>query len=201
MDISLVTGFVLAGGRSSRMGENKSLLKLGGKTMVEFSIAALAPLCGKVVISSDYEEYGFTGCQVWPDEIRQQAPMIGIYTCLTRSETDINIFLSCDMPLITTGALEFLLSCSSGSDITVPAHENGRIEPLCGIYRKSAAGILKLCIDEGNFSMAGCIRKANHRLVTTVDHPLVFPEEVFKNINTPSDFEEVSSRFFPGRDR
>jgi molybdopterin-guanine dinucleotide biosynthesis protein A len=198
MSLKQVTGIVLAGGRSSRMGENKSLLKLGGKTMIEFSIGAVSPLCREVVISSDSPDYGFTGCTVWPDEIRQQAPMIGIYSCLNRSETDINIFLTCDMPLISTALLEYLLTCSSDSDITVPVHDNGMIEPLCGIYRKSAAGILKMCIDEGNYSMHGCIRRANHRLVTVDDRLPFFSGDFFQNINTPADFEDISARLFPG---
>lgn len=198
MNSQLITGIILAGGRSRRMGENKSLLRLNGKAMIEFAIEAVRPLCSEVVISSDYPVYDFTGCRVWPDEIRNQAPIVGIYSCLKRSETEVNIILSCDMPLINSHVMEYLLANSAESDITVPVHENGMIEPMCGIYKKSATGILKTCIEEGNFSMNGSIRKANHRLVSIDNLLPFFSEKLFRNINTPSDFEEVSSYLLPG---
>ena len=187
-----ITGIVLAGGRSKRMGEDKSLLKLNGKSMVEYSINALKPLCIYVVISSNQLVYDFTGCQVWPDEIPDQAPIIGIYSCLKRSETEINIFLSCDMPLMSTEMLEFLLAVSKDHDITVPIHENGRIEPLCGIYKKSAIGILKESIDKGNFSLKDCIRNAPHILVPVDNLEEFTGQNLFRNINTPSDFKDIS---------
>ena len=198
MNSQQVTGVVLAGGRSSRMGENKSLLRLNGKTMIEYAIEAVRPLCREVVISSDFEVYDFTGCRVWPDEISNQAPIVGIYSCLKRSETEVNIILTCDMPLISVQTLGYLLACSGESDIAVPVHENGMIEPLCGIYKKSAAGILKMCIDEGNYSMNGCISRANHRLVNIEERLPFFSRKLFSNINTPADFEEITSFLRPG---
>jgi molybdopterin-guanine dinucleotide biosynthesis protein A len=102
MTTSKITGIVLAGGRSSRMGEDKSLMKLNGKALVEYSINALRPLCDKVIISSNIAAYDFTGCEVWPDELPDQAPIIGIYSCLKRSETELNVILSCDIPLMST---------------------------------------------------------------------------------------------------
>lgn len=200
MSSPLITGIVLAGGRSSRMGENKSLLRLNGKTMIEYSIETLRLLCSEVVISSDDPVYDFTGCRVWPDEIKNQAPIVGIYSCLQRSDTEVNIFLTCDMPLINTHLLENLLANSADSDITVPVHGNGMIEPLCGVYKKSVAGNLKICIDEGNYSMYQCIRRANHRLVNIDERSLFFSPDLFLNINTPADFEEVSSRLLNNSD-
>jgi molybdopterin-guanine dinucleotide biosynthesis protein A len=193
MNAHEVTGIVLAGGRSSRMGENKSLMQLNGKRMIEFSIDALRPLCSEVIISSNYLVYDFTGCEVWPDELKDQAPMVGIYSCLKKSRTDLNIILTCDMPMIQTELLKYLLENSTGTDITVPVHENGMIEPLCGIYRKSAGIVLSKCIEEGNYSMNNCIRKASYRLVSIDNGLPVFTSNLFLNINTLVDFEAISS--------
>ena len=87
-----VTGFVLAGGLSSRMGEDKSLMLFRGKPLIMYAIEALSPLCEKVIISSNLLVYDFTGCEVWPDELPVQAPINGLYSCLKRSETDWNYY-------------------------------------------------------------------------------------------------------------
>lgn len=186
-----ITGIVLAGGRSSRMGEDKSLMKLNGKSLVEYSIDALKPLCDKVIISSNNPDYNFTGCEVWPDELFDQAPIIGIYSCLKRSETDINIFLSCDMPLMSTLMVRYLLTKAADFGITVPIHDNGRIEPLCGIYKKSTIGILKKFIDKGNYRLNDCIREASHQLVLVDSEIACCSPNIFLNINTPDDFKNL----------
>jgi molybdenum cofactor guanylyltransferase len=183
-----ITGIVLAGGRSSRMGEDKSLMKLNGKSLVEYSIDALKPLCSKVIISSNNPNCEFTGCEVWPDELTDQAPIIGIYSCLKRSETELNIILSCDMPLISTSMIGFLVAKSSDYAITVPMHENGQIEPLCGIYKKSSLGILKEFIDNKNFRLNECIRSASHQFIAVDAQIQCNSPNIFLNINTPADF-------------
>ena len=193
MNTKLITGIVLAGGRSRRMGTDKSMMMLNGKSMIEYSIDALKPLCNKVVISSNNFIYDFTGCEVWPDELPDQAPMVGIYSCLKRSKTDINIILSCDMPLMSASVLEFLLSNSSNHEITVPIHKDGFIEPLCGIYKQSSMKVLKDFIDDDNFRLNECIRAASHHLISIGSEFPFLSENMFLNINTPDDFNDLIS--------
>ena len=183
-----ITGIVLAGGRSSRMGEDKSLMRLNGKTLIEYSIDALRPICEKVIISSNNPNYDFTGCEVWPDELPDQAPIIGIYSCLKRSETELNIILSCDMPLMSASMIGFLLAKSADYDITVPVHDNGQIEPLCGVYKKSSQEILKEFIESGNFRLNDCIRSASYQFIPVDAQIPCNTPNLFLNINTPSDF-------------
>jgi molybdopterin-guanine dinucleotide biosynthesis protein A len=193
MTTSKITGIVLAGGRSSRMGEDKSLMKLNGKALVEYSINALRPLCDKVIISSNIAAYDFTGCEVWPDELPDQAPIIGIYSCLKRSETELNVILSCDIPLMSTSMIGFLLAKSAAYEITVPIHENGQIEPLCGIYKKSSIGIIKEFIDRGNYRLNECIRSVQHQFIPVDAQIPCNSPNLFLNINTPSEFGNLLS--------
>ena len=183
-----ITGIVLAGGRSSRMGEDKSLMRLNGKTLIEYSIDALRPICEKVIISSNNPNYDFTGCEVWPDELPDQAPIIGIYSCLKRSKTELNIILSCDIPLMSASMIGFLLAKSADYDITVPVHDNGQIEPLCGVYKKSSQEILKEFIESGNFRLNDCIRSASYQFIPVDAQIPCNTPNLFLNINTPSDF-------------
>ncbi len=192
MNPNQVTGIVLAGGRSSRMGEDKSLMMLNGKTMVEYAIDALKPFCNRVIVSSNQLVYDFTGCQVWQDEGENQAPIVGIYSSLKQSNTEFNFILSCDMPLIGNKLIDYLLECSLDFEITVPIHDNMMIEPLCGVYKKSVTGILKQSIDEHQLSLKECINKTIHRFVEIDKQLTFFAPNLFKNINTPTDFEDIS---------
>ena len=193
MNIESITGIVLAGGRSSRMGTDKSMMKLNDKPLIEYAIDALKPLCSKVIISLNSFMYDFTGCEVWVDELPDRAPIIGIYSCLRRSETDINILLSCDMPLMSSAMLEYLLSCSINHDITVPVHEGNFIEPLCGIYKKSSVEILKQFIDKSNFRLNECIKAASGHLVRVGTTLPFYSPNLFSNINTPDDYTKLQS--------
>ena len=186
-----ITGIVLAGGKSSRMGRDKSKMILNGKTLIEYSIDALKPICDKVVISSNNNTYDYTGCEVWPDELPDGSPMIGIYSCLKRSSTEYNIIFSCDMPLISTSLLGYLLSYSNDFDITVPIHGNNLVEPLCGIYKRNCLPVLKSFIDKGNYRLNECIRSVSHRLVAIDYKTPAFSGNLFSNINTQDDFRNL----------
>ncbi|MFN8208247.1 MAG: molybdenum cofactor guanylyltransferase [Bacteroidales bacterium] len=84
MSREAVTGIVLAGGRSSRMGSNKALLYFAGKTLLEHALDVLRPYCERLVISGDPAVYSKQGVEVWADEVPGQAAMIGIYSCLSQ---------------------------------------------------------------------------------------------------------------------
>ena len=192
MNTKSITGIVLAGGRSRRMGSDKSLMVLNGKTLVEYAIDALKPVCSKVVISSNNFIYDYTGCEVWPDDLPDRAPMIGIYSSLKRSETDVNIILSCDMPMMSSEMLKYLLENSSNHDITVPVHGDHFIEPLCGIYRKSSLEILKEFVEKGNFRLNEYIQACSHQLVEADSNLSFYTPELFSNMNSPEDFRNIS---------
>ena len=187
MNTDSVTGIVLAGGRSRRMGTDKSVLKVNNKTLIEYSIDALRPLCSKVVIISNNRVYDYTGCEVWPDEIAGQAPMIGLWSALKRSVTEFNLVLSCDMPLINTGVLACLLANSEKHDITLPVHDNGLIEPLCGVYKQGAAAVLEKFIAGHNFRLIDCIRASSYQLIPIGPESMFFSPHLFLNINSSDD--------------
>ena len=191
MNTDLVTGIVLAGGKSRRMGTDKSVMMLNDKTLIEYAINALKPLCSKVIISSNNFIYDYTGCEVWPDELTGQAPIVGIYSCLKRSATEFNIILSCDTPLTGTELFAFLLQHAEHYDITVPVHNNNLIEPLCGIYKKNAMEILKKYIDLANFRLNECIQADSHQLLFVDERLPFYTPDMFSNINSPEDFENL----------
>lgn len=187
-----ITGIVLAGGKSSRMGSNKSLLRWKDNTLVEQAIQVLKPLCNKVVISSNNFVYDFTGCETWPDEIPQQAPIIGIYSCLKRSATEVNIVLSCDMPFASTELLKHLLGCSGKGAVVVPLHD-GFMEPLCGIYKRSIIPDLEQQITTNEFSLHRFIESCPHHYAEIDEKLPFYHSRLFLNINTPDDLKQSLS--------
>lgn len=191
MNRNSITGIVLAGGSSSRMGQDKALMLFNGRTLISYAIEILSPACDNVVISSNQQVYEFTGCEVWPDILALQAPMIGIYSCLKRSQTFWNIILSCDMPLVDRRLLDFLLTRRAGADIIIPVHRN-KMEPLCGLYSRKLLPLLEKKTGEGEFSLQQLIRVARSRLVEMSPELDFYSENMFVNMNTADDIQSFS---------
>jgi len=189
-----ITGIVLAGGKSSRMGKDKSLLVYGGKPLITYAIDALRPLCGKVIINSNHAVYDFTGCEVWPDELPVQAPMIGIYSCLKRSASKWNMVLSCDMPMVSASLIEWLWLHKSESDMVIPVHDGACMEPLCGLYSKTTLPLLEEKILSGDYSLQRFIGQASASLLEIGPHLDVYSPNLFLNINTEEDFSLLTTK-------
>lgn len=189
MDNAQITGIVLAGGKSSRMGTDKSLMMLNEKPIISYVIEAIRPLCSQIVISSNKHVYDFTGCEVWPDLYPVQAPMIGIYSCLERSSTDLNIVVSCDVPFVETALFSHLLSNKGNSDIIVPVHD-GYLEPLCAIYKKKVVTELQQYIDQQNYRLLEFIENASHKRLEI--SASLFSPRIFMNLNTLDEFKQAS---------
>jgi molybdopterin-guanine dinucleotide biosynthesis protein A len=186
----MITGFVLAGGKSTRMGTDKSLLIWKDKTFVEHAINTLKPLCNEVIISSNNPVYDFTGCETWADELPIQAPIIGIYSCLKRSNTEVNLILSCDMPLIETDLFRYLLQYSKESNIIIPSHDSG-LEPLCGVYKRSAVTLIENYISLNNYRLYECIQLGSATIIPINSHLPFFKSNMFSNINTYDAFNKL----------
>ncbi len=187
-----VTGFVLAGGFSSRMGQDKSIMLFRGKPLILHGIEALLPLCEKVIISSNSSVYEFTGCEVWPDELPVHAPVNGLYSCLKRSATDWNIFLTCDMPLTGSRLFSYLLEKCADTDAVIPVHGKGLVEPLCGVYNRSALIRLETQLQEEQFSIMKLLQSIRCTYVDIAPNLEFYSKEMFSNLNSPADLELLS---------
>ena len=184
-----VTGFVLAGGLSSRMGEDKSLMFFRGKPLIMYAIEALSPLCEKVIISSNHLAYDFTGCEVWPDELPVQASINGLYSCVKRSETDWNFILTCDMPFTGSQLLTYLSDQAHGEDAVIPVHGQGLVEPLCGLYNRSALNLLEQQVKAGQYSILRFLQSIRCRYVKVGPEQEFYHKEMFSNLNSPADLD------------
>ena len=111
------TGYILAGGKSSRMGEDKGLKLFNGIPLIQNVINQLLFAVDKVVIVSNNKDYEQFGLEVIEDALINKGPAGGIYTALQHSSTDLNFIVSCDMPYISSQAIHFMLENSSKNAI------------------------------------------------------------------------------------
>jgi len=190
-----LTAFVLAGGKSVRMGTDKAFLKLGSRTLLECSLQLARSVTDGVVIVGSRQ--AFSGyAPVVEDVFPDRGPLGGIHAALRSSETDLNLMLSVDTPFMTEAFLRFLVAqVAPDAVVAVPRVEN-RWQPLCAIYRRSFADLAEQSLTEGKNKIDALFDRVN---VNALDEkswqPLGFTSDIFRNLNTPEELREAQISF------
>ena len=140
---SSLSGFVLAGGESRRMGQPKPLLALAGETMLERQVRLLRPICRSVAVIGLSDGPPSMDVALITDVIRGRGPLGGIFTGLLYTRTEFNLFLGCDLPFVTARFLEFLVRRAPQCGATMAEMPAGGIQPLCAVYRRAALPIVE----------------------------------------------------------
>lgn len=178
-----VTGVIMAGGKSSRMGTDKGLLLYQGKPLSQYAVDVLKPFCTEILISTQNEEYARFGLPLVPDEIPGCGPIGGIYSALKASKTSFLLILGCDMPRISSHTIEKLLSHIGNYDCVIPLVAS-KPEPLCAVYSKKLLNRIACNIKKGEFALYRLIKNSN---TFFVDFENNLSE--FTNINTPDELK------------
>lgn len=178
-----VTGIILAGGKSSRMGEDKGLIPINGKSMISHIIDAMSSVVSNIIIISNNKEYEQFGLKVYPDIVKEKGPVGGIYTGLYHTNTDLNLCVSCDVPFITTSFLSWLLLQSKNNLVTVPFYKN-RTHQLIGVYKKQALNVFKKSLDSNQLKLRLVNNELNCKIISVNEREAYFSEKIFDNINT-----------------
>lgn len=184
--ISQIRGYILAGGKSSRMGEDKGLKQFNGKALVQTVIDQMQLALDEVVIVSNNLDYKQFGLVVIEDVIKNIGPAGGIYTALQHSISEKIFVVSCDMPFITCDAISFLMKRSKDKEITLP-EKDGKLEPLFGVYSKAVLYQWKNLIDKDCIKIQQMVKNFDLKIIN-VTGKSIFPDHLFKNINTPGEF-------------
>jgi molybdopterin-guanine dinucleotide biosynthesis protein A len=198
-----VTGIILAGGKSSRMGVNKAMLKYEGMSIIEHTAELMRSLFPRVIIiTNDTNEYKFLGLEMFKDLFPGNGPLGGIHSGLSHSKTEKNFIVSCDMPLISKELVQFITEFKTAYPITL-ARAEGHIQQLCGIYSRS---VLKpaesLC--KNSFSpvkneekrrcrVLNLINTTGAEIIESFDIPF-YSDDMFMNMNKPEDYELLLTR-------
>jgi molybdopterin-guanine dinucleotide biosynthesis protein A len=185
-------GFVLAGGKSSRMGTDKAFLDFGGETLLARALAVLGKVCDRVAMVGDpakFSDYGVVVSDIFPG----CGPLGGIHAALVDSSAELNLMLAVDMPFVPAELLAFLFGAAENGEamVTVP-HVGKGLQPLCAVYRRGFSAVAEEALRAGKYKVDSAFSKVELRVVDEAELAVAgFSERNFFNVNTPEDCAEA----------
>ncbi|MFZ5647729.1 MAG: molybdenum cofactor guanylyltransferase [Bacillota bacterium] len=186
-----ISGIILAGGKSSRMGKNKALLEVGGVTMIERVAGAMSAVCSEIIIAgenSDSLEY--LGYPVIPDVYPGCGPLSGIHAGLTAARNWYSFVMACDIPFPSDKLIKRIISEKEGYD-AVMLKQGEYFEPLFSLYSKAFARAAEISIKKGLFKVTAALEYVGWKAVTVNPEEMPDLKKSLTNVNTPLDYEEA----------
>ncbi len=180
--------FILAGGKSSRMGEDKGLMLFRGKILAEHPALVLSSLFPEITIVTGNAAYKKLGYETIQDKILNAGPAGGILSALHHTAYRKNFIVACDMPFIAGAAVQFILDNSQNAEITIPVF-NGKIQPMFGVYDSMCSAKWEELVEGGIRKLETIVKHFDLKLVE-VDSYEFFNEKIFANMNTPENINE-----------
>ncbi|MGB5419849.1 molybdenum cofactor guanylyltransferase [Algibacter sp.] len=187
VDKKNITGIILAGGKSSRMGTDKGFLLLKNKTFVQYSMDALQPLVSEIIIVSDNTDYDVFGFKRINDITKNAGPVAGICSGLNASLTDYNLILSCDIPLITSDVLQLLIDNIDDTSQIIQVESKGKSMPLIAMYKKEVATTFNTFLKKDERRLRIAIKSCKSKNIK-LDKALEFST---MNVNTQTELKAV----------
>lgn len=180
-------GFVLVGGKSSRMGRDKALLPGRSRYLVEEVADAVEAVVGNVVLVGEPNRYRALNYRCIADLRPDLGPLSGIETALASTRSELNLVLACDMPAIDGAQLNALLerAAQSPSPCVATRDAQGRVHPLCAVYKREGLPVVRRRLDEGRLALIDLLEELQAEYVPF--------HGVVANLNTPDDWAHWKS--------
>jgi len=188
------TAIIFAGGKSSRMGRDKSLLSFGGySSLARYQYEKLSQIFNQVYISAKSDKFDFD-VKVIKDNYKISSPLVGLISVFEQLDINEVFILSVDAPFVDKNIIEKLYKLASPkSDIIIAKSPNG-IEPLCGIYKKSILNKAKLFLKKNNHKLKTLLNELNTQEVYFEN------KDNFINLNYPYEYEYYFQNLIPSLD-
>ncbi len=178
------SAIILAGGKSTRMGIDKALLNINGKSAVTHIYNQLVTYFDEIILSMNTEkEVHLRNIRVVSDIEDGHGPLMGVYSALMASQSMVNFVIACDIPKINMALLFKQLAFSEEYAIVVPSFKEGQFEPLFAIYNKNVTSAAKKMLDQKNRRIYDLFSECKTKIVTTPDNMW------YVNLNTPDDYQ------------
>lgn len=183
---------IQAGGRSQRMGQDKGLVLLGGKPLVQHVLDRAGALGQDVLVTTNRpQDYAFLGVRLVRDEVPEGGPLAGLRTALAAARADTVLALACDLPFVSRPLLEHLLSLSGQAQVIVPWRAAG-CEPLHAVYARSCLPAVDAALAAGETRVVAFYSQVS---VLAIDDETLLRFDPgglsFFNVNTLQDLEQA----------
>jgi molybdopterin-guanine dinucleotide biosynthesis protein A len=187
-----VAAFILAGGRSSRMGEDKAFLELAGKPLIVRAVEVARGAVRDVKIVGDLRKFAAFG-PVIEDVYRDRGPLGGIHAALTNSAAEWNLILAVDLPFVSVQFLKYLLARAESSDATVTVPSVGKyFQPLCAVYRKTFVSVVERSLSEGKNKIDQLFPEVTVCAISEEDIVASGCDtSIFRNLNSPEEWRSA----------
>jgi molybdopterin-guanine dinucleotide biosynthesis protein A len=176
------------------MGTDKALLPFRGQNLLQLALVKAKQISPAPIIVGPRERYSVYG-DVIEDQFPGCGPLGGIHAALCAAQSDLNLVLSVDMPLMSADFLRWLLQiAASGKEFAVVPEAEGRMQPLCAIYRRAARCVIEQALKTGNLKIGDIFPLIPTRYISEGEiRATGFSPDIFRNVNTPEDYDAVTS--------
>jgi molybdenum cofactor guanylyltransferase len=187
-----VTGVILAGGQSRRMGRDKAFLPFGKGLLIERVIEVAQQVTdGVILITNTPEQYQHFGLPMFSDVIPQAGSLGGIYTGLVSAKTPYSLCLACDMPFVKPEFLRFLCDTAAEADVVIPRNDED-FQPLCAVYSQVCREPIRQKIEASRLKITGFFDQVRVRIIEGELLARYDPHDImFFNANTPEEYTQA----------
>lgn len=180
----LITGIILAGGKSSRFGSNKALANYKNTTILEHTYNTLQPFCRSIIISGEYSEYKNLKIKTQADLIPNIGPLGGIYSCLINSGTPWLLIITCDMPLINEKVLSKLITNEYHNLVIHKIEDDLQLFPMLIANNQQNIAAIENNIQNKKYAIRHLLNRMQAHVIPVKKED----ESLFKNINYLKDY-------------
>jgi molybdopterin-guanine dinucleotide biosynthesis protein A len=181
--------YILAGGKSSRMGTDKGLRTLGHQMVIEHILETCCKMSDAVFIVTSNEDYTQFNIPLIRDVIKNAGPAGGIDALMHHTTNELNMVISCDMPFVDVKSMEYMIAQSAEHAITIPMLNNYP-EAMFGLYKKECQSQWRQLLLEHTYKMSDLIAHFNPKFVDGNFLQQQNPR-LFTNLNTPEDLDKA----------
>lgn len=192
MPASDLAVFILAGGKSTRMGRDKAFVLFDGRTLLSRALDLAHLVAEEVCIVGERQKYSSVATTV-EDIFPDCGPLGGIHAALRASQKDLSLVLAVDVPFVSQRLLEYLVerARSRTPTVTVPRAAKG-FQPLCAVYRRAFAEIAEEALRTRRYKIDSLFDPAYTQIITEDElRSAGCSAEEFRNLNTPTDLENT----------
>jgi len=186
----MISGIILAGGKSSRFGRDKCKAIYNQKELIKYSIEAIKPFVHEIIISSNNNNLEYLGYKIIKDDFQNCGPIGGLYSCLKASETEKNLVIPCDMPFVSSDLFKYLLENSENYEAVVPIFNN-KIEPLTAVFSQKILQKIESQINNKIYKILSLLNSIKTNFITLDEKLHFYSPKMFLNVNYLEDLDNL----------